>query len=76
MSETNLLSLRGRVASLSRSRTPDDPELLAARRELAADGIAAYVERAVAKAPPLTNEQRERIAALIAPGVVMHGASA
>lgn len=62
------LEHRGRVAALSRSRRPDDPELIDARRQLAAANIASYVERAVAKAPPLTAEQRDRIAILLRNG--------
>ena len=59
---------RGRVAALSRSRQPDDPELLAARRDLAADVISDHIARIVAKAPPLTDEQRDRIATLLRAG--------
>mgnify|MGYP001019757591 CR=1 FL=1 len=53
---------RGRVAGLSRDRSPDDPEFLAARRDLAALTLEEHVERVLAKAPPLTDEQAERIA--------------
>lgn len=59
---------RGKLAALSRSRTPDDPELLEARRDLRAERLADYVARIVAEAPPLTNEQRERIAGLLRAG--------
>lgn len=65
MSET--LALRGRVASLSRSRSADDPDLIEARRALAAEKLAAYVAKTVADAPPLTSVQRDRIAALLRP---------
>lgn len=65
MSET--LALRGRVASLSRSRSADDPDLIEARRALAAEKLAAYVAKTVAEAPPLTSAQRDRIAALLRP---------
>lgn len=58
---------RGRVAALSRSRTADDPELIDARRQLAAERIADCVRRTLATAPPLTPEQRERIARLLTP---------
>lgn len=60
---------RGRVAALTRSRTPDDPELLSARRDLAADVIAQHVAKVVAKAPPLTPAQRDRIGAILRGGV-------
>jgi len=55
-------SERARVASLSRSRSADDPDLLAARQRLRADRLAAHVARVVAQAPPLTTAQRDRIA--------------
>lgn len=59
---------RGRVAALSRSRTPDDPDLQAARRDLKAERLKDYINRVVAEAPPLTDEQRRRLAALLVPG--------
>ena len=65
MSET--LALRGRVASLSRSRPATDPDLVNARRDLAAAKLDAYIQKVVAEAPPLTDEQRDRIAALLRP---------
>lgn len=65
MSET--LSHRGRVAALSRSRPADDPELLEARRNLTTAAIREYVQRAVDKAPPLTDEQKSSIAAALTP---------
>jgi len=65
VSET--LALRGRVASLSRSRSANDPDLIEARRALAAEKLAAYVSKTVAEAPPLTSAQRDRIAALLRP---------
>ncbi|MCV7571850.1 hypothetical protein M3F31_005315 [Micrococcus luteus] len=65
MSET--LALRGRVASLSRSRSATDPDLVNARRDLAAAKLDAYIQKVVAEAPPLTDEQRDRIAALLRP---------
>jgi hypothetical protein len=60
-----LKSQRGRVAALSRSRAEDDPEYRAARRDLAANSIAEYAKKVVAKAPPLTRAQREHIAAIL-----------
>lgn len=59
---------RARVAALSRSREDNDPDLVAARRDLRAERIADYVKREVAKFPPLTAEQRERIALLLLRG--------
>jgi hypothetical protein len=59
---------RARVAALTRSRPPDDPELVEARRDLAAEGIAQHIAKVVAKAPPLTSAQRDRIAAILRGG--------
>ncbi len=59
---------RARVASLSRSRTPDDPDLIAARRNLRAERLADYIQRTVDAAPPLTAEQRARLAGLLVAG--------
>lgn len=56
---------RARVASLTRSRPADDPDLLAARQRLRTDRLAEHVARVVADAPPLTAEQRDRIAAAL-----------
>jgi hypothetical protein len=58
---------RGRVASLTRHRRPDDPELAAARLALQAANLQAYVERMIATAPTLTAEQRDVICALLRP---------
>lgn len=68
MSSSGTLSARGRVASLSRSRATDDPEFIDARRDLASEKIAQYIERVVADAPPLTDAQRSRLAALLTTG--------
>jgi hypothetical protein len=53
---------RARIASLTRSRTPDDPELLDARQKLIAIRLTDYVHKV---APMLTPEQREPIAAML-----------
>lgn len=59
---------RARVASLSRSRTPDDPDLIAARNRLKAERLELYIEKIVSEAPPLSNEQRDRLALLLRGG--------
>lgn len=59
---------RARIASLSRSRTPDDPELLGARRDLRAVRLADHIAKVVAEAPPLTPEQRDRLTGLLRGG--------
>lgn len=58
---------RARVASLTRSRTNDDPELVLARQRLKAARVEDYIARVVSEAPPLTPEQRDRIASLLRP---------
>lgn len=58
---------RARVAALSRDRTPDDPELVDARRSLRAERLADYIKRTVDEAPPLTDEQRARLVSLLTP---------
>lgn len=58
---------RARLASLTRSRSADDPDLIDARRSLKALRLEEHVARIVAEAPPLTAEQRDRIAALLRP---------
>lgn len=62
-------SERARVASLSRSRRTDDPDLVRARRDLRAARLEDYIRRTVDAAPPLTGEQRDRLALLL------HGSS-
>jgi len=58
---------RARVAGLSRDRQPDDPDLLAAKAALRAERLADYIEKTVAAWPPLTAEQRDRLATLLRP---------
>ena len=59
---------RAKVASLSRDREPDDPELVAARTRLYAARLEEHVREVLAKAPPFSDEQRARIAALLRTG--------
>lgn len=64
---------RGRIAGLTRAvrngeRPADDPELTEARRDLRAEVLAGHVEKVLAQAPPLTDEQRDRIAAILRSG--------
>lgn len=59
---------RGRIAALSRSRTPEDAELVEARAQFKADRLADHVRRVVATAPPLTPDQVDRIAAILRTG--------
>lgn len=56
---------RARVASLTRSRASDDPDLLNARRALKEERLAEYIRELVDTAPPLTTVQRDRLAVLL-----------
>lgn len=67
-SQVSWTANRARVASLSRSRPADDPDLVDARRDLIASRAEEYIRKLVDAAPPLTAEQRSRLAALFAPG--------
>lgn len=59
---------RARMANWSRNRKPDDPDFVNLRRDFYAERLAEHVAKVVAKAPPLTAEQRDRIAALLTGG--------
>jgi hypothetical protein len=67
---------RARLAALTRSRPPDDPELLQLRAQLKAERepilrdkqaeqLAAAIAKLVAKAPPLTDEQVAHLGAIV-----------
>ncbi len=60
---------RARVATLNRDRIADDPELLTAYCALAearrTDQVRDYIRRVVDAAPPLTAEQRDKVAMLL-----------
>jgi hypothetical protein len=56
---------RARVARLTQTRAPGDPDLVAARRDLRAARAEDYIKRLVDSAPPLTEAQRSRLAVLL-----------
>lgn len=57
---------RSRLALASSPRKKTPPEKLAElRQELAAANIAAAIDRALAAAPPLSDDQAERLAQLL-----------
>lgn len=63
--------LRGSVNGYTRAirdgkRRPDDPEIIAARRDLAYAGLAEHIRRVVDAAPPATPEQLDRLNAILA----------
>jgi hypothetical protein len=57
-----------RVAPLTNRCEPGDPKLIAARPNLTTLVMRQYVEKTLAAAPPLTDEQRESINALLRAG--------
>lgn len=63
--EPALLSARQRANALRKKRAPNDPVLIAARRDHAAARLESYVKKVVDQAPPLTAVQRKRIAELL-----------
>jgi len=58
---------RARVAALSRPDAGDDTQRTEARRDLHAAKLQDYIERTLAQAPPLNDEQRNRLAELLRP---------
>lgn len=64
---SEILHHRAKIAALSRSRKPDDPELLVEKKRLAQAKTNARIEALIADAPPLSDEQRTRLAELLKP---------
>lgn len=56
---------RARHAALTRHRGPDDPSVVEARRALADLVTEDYVRKLVDQAPPLSDDQRARLAAIL-----------
>lgn len=61
------LRQRAKRRALIPQRQPDDPEIAYVRRHFAAETLRLYVERVLVDAPPLTDEQRTRLAELLKP---------
>ncbi|MGO2780089.1 hypothetical protein [Glutamicibacter arilaitensis] len=59
--------LQARAALGVASRRGDKGAIESARRDLAAAKLAAYAEKIINEAPPLTMEQRARISGLLRP---------
>ncbi len=64
--DSHVAMQRSRVAVAHRKR--DSEAIRTATRDLAAAKLSDYVARVTAEAPPLTNDQCERIAALLRGG--------
>lgn len=58
---------RAKLANLSRTADRDDPRLADLRRDIRAGRLEEYVKSVLAEAPPLTDEQRTRLAELLRP---------
>lgn len=56
-----------RVTAYRRYRKPDDPVFVAALTEHKTETLAEQIQAVVNEAPPLTAEQRDRLAALLRP---------
>jgi hypothetical protein len=67
---------RARVAALTRHHSKDDPKVVDATRDLRAASLEQYIRQVVAEAPPLTNEQREKLAMLLHGSTPNRGAAA
>lgn len=57
--------LRAQLASAHRTKTRDPERIDALRRQLREQQLAEHIRRVVDQAPPLTGEQRARLAALL-----------
>lgn len=62
-----LISKRASYAALKRHHGADHPATEAASRELRETALARHITRLVDQAPPLTDEQRSRLAGLLVP---------
>lgn len=61
-------SARSRLANLHVGGHPDPHQVTEARRDLSAAHVEKAIAKALAAAPPLTAEQRSRLAGLLAGG--------
>lgn len=59
---------RALIASLSRDRAPDDPDLLDAKRKLRETGLAEAIRETTAMTPPLLPDQLDRLTLLLRSG--------
>ena len=57
----------GAIAGITARCGPDDPRIPELRRDLRAAELEDYIRTAVDAAPPFTDEQRVRLAALLRP---------
>ena len=55
----------GQVRRSDPDRAPDDPELVDTKHAMQAEALVAAVEKAMRKAPPMTDDLRQRIIGLL-----------
>ncbi len=55
------------IGAIEKHNGPTDGRLPGLRRDLRAEQLCEYVSKIVSQAPPLTDEQRAKIAALLRP---------
>lgn len=67
--DPELLSARNRLSAYKQHRAPGDPKITEAEKAFGAELIAARIREVVDSFPPLTEDQRCRIAALLGPAV-------
>jgi len=60
-----MYAARARLNALQRHRGPDDPATTAARLDLREAKLAEHIQNIVDQAPPLSSEQRARLAVLL-----------
>lgn len=65
MSDPSITQARARRAGLLRRRPPNDPLVVRSARDLAAANLESFIRRTVDAAPPLTAEQRDKLATLL-----------
>jgi hypothetical protein len=53
------------IAAITRHNGPEDPRLPELQRDLRAAMLEEHIQRVVAEAPPLTDDQRARLAGLL-----------
>lgn len=66
LSGSDVLRTRSRLGVAARRGDPE--QITEAKRDHAAAKLTAYIEQTVAAAPPLTSEQRGRLATLLTAG--------
>lgn len=65
MSDPEVNFWRGKVGGLTRDRPEDDAELVEARQRLQEQVLIDAVRKALRKAPPLSDELRQKINAML-----------